>query len=285
MKSMSSVIGAVVVVLLIGAATAMCILSPPDLDPQFQTAVRTIHKIRQLGLEWGLEAARARADPNSNFDGLVEFVPRMKQMKRTLRENLVQIPGLPDRVAANSRAYIAAMESLRERIERYKTVYSVVRNSRRYLPFASTALVRQAFEFDEDELARKIGSIVRELNEVLANPEPTRTVRLRERIVELETERLQGSPVLRGSLSSFTAHAKVLLDKSGREDELFQGIASSALTRRAAPLTDALGVEQEERHRIVTQYRFVAMALVACAMLVLVGLTFRRRTPSRKQDG
>ena len=279
MKSMANGIGTVASVLLIGAGAALYFLTPPDLDRQFRTAIATIQKMQQLGAEWGVETARVRADPSANFDGLAEFVPRMKRMKSTLRENLAQIPDLSDRVAADARAYMSAMESLRERVERFKTAYAVIRNSERYLPLSSAELVARAQGAGDRELAREVSLLTQEMSAFLATSNEADRERLSGRIQTLKDEGVRKTSVLASAIANFVAHAEVLLDKQGRTDELFRGITSNILSERVKPLTDSLELEQSERRGNVALYRQGMIAVGVGVLLVWIVIGFTRRSP------
>ena len=283
MKSMSSAIGTVASVLLIGAGAALYFLAPPDLDRQFRTAIGTIQKMQQLGAEWGVETARVRADPSANFDGLAGFVPRMRQMKETLRQNLAQIPDLSERVAADARAYLSAMESLRERVERFKTAYAVIRNSERYLPLSSAELVARAQGAGDRELAREVSLLTQELSAFLATSSETDRERLSGRIQTLKSEGSQKTSVLASAIANFVAHAEVLLDKQGRTDELFQGITSNILSERVKPLTDTLESEQNERRRSAALHQQGVIALGVGVLLVWIVIGFTRRSPRTRR--
>lgn len=283
MKSMSNVIGAVASVALIGAGAALYFLTPPTSDPQFRTAITTIQRMQQLGAEWGVETARVRADPSANFDGLAEFVPRMKQMRSTLRENLAQIPGLSERVAADARAYLSAMESLRERVERFKTAYAVIRNSERYLPLSSAELVARAQGAGDRELAREVSLLTQEFSAFLATSNEADRERLSARIQTLKDEGVRKTSVLASAIANFVAHAEVLLDKQGRTDELFQGITSNILSERVKPLTDSLELEQSQRRRNTTLYQQGMIAVGVGVLLVWVVIGFTRRSPRRSR--
>lgn len=279
MKSMSSMIGTVASVLLIGAGAALYFLTPPDVDRQFRTAIGTIQKMQQLGAEWGVETARVRADPSANFDGLAEFVPRMRQMKGVLRENLAQIPDLSDRVAADARAYLSAMESLRERVERFKTAYAVIRNSERYLPLSSAELTARAQGAGDRELAREVSLLTQELSAFLAASNEADRERLSGRIQALKDEGSRKTSVLASAIANFVAHAEVLLDKQGRTDELFRGITSNILSERVKPLTDSLESEQNDRRRSATLHQQGMIALGVGVLLVWIVIGFTRRSP------
>ena len=279
MKSMASVIGAVASVLLIGAGAVLYYLTPPDLDGQFRTAISTVQKMQQLGVEWAVETARVRADPSANFDGLAAFVPRMKDMKREFSESLARIPELSERVAADSRAYVAVMESLRERVERFKTAYAVIRNSERYLPLASADLIDRAQRADDEELAREVSSLTQELSAFLATPNEPDKERLGGRIQELKDRGSNKTAAVASAISGFAAHAEVLLNKRGRAEELFQGITSNPLAQRADPLSASLEAEQLQHQRTTAMFQQGIIAAGAGVLVVWIVVGFARRSP------
>ena len=280
MKSTSIVFGAVSSFLLVGAGIALYLVTPPAFDERFRTAIGSVQAMQQLGAEWSVETARVRADPTANFDGLAAFVPRMKHLKDDLSESLAHIPDLPERLTADSRAYLAAMESLRERVERFKTAYAVIRNSERYFPLASADLILRAEQGGNKRLARDIADVTVEMDAYLSSPSESAREGLRARLQAL-TEGSTGEPEdVASSLANFAAHALVLLDKRSRTHELFRGITSTTLSERTRPLTDVLEAELEERRRATALGQQAVVGLGAGVALIWVVIGFMRRSQS-----
>ena len=276
--STSIIVGMVSSVLLIGAAIALHFLTPPDFDARFRTAIGSVQAMQQLGAEWSVETARVRADPSANFDGLAAFVPRMKQLKENLSESLAHIPDLPERLTADSRAYLAAMDSLRERVERFKTAYAVIRNSERYFPLASADLILRTEQAGNKRLAREIADVSVEMDAYLSSPSRIARESLSARLLELTEGRTRETEQVASSIANFAAHANVLLDRRARSQELFKGITSSTLSERTRPLTGTLEAEFEERRRATTLHRQALVGLGAVVLLVWVAVGFARRS-------
>ena len=283
MKSASIVVGTVSSILLIGAASALYLLTPPVVDERFRTAIGAVQELQQLGAEWSVETARVRADPSANFDGLAAFVPRMKLLKDDLSESLTYIPDLPERLAADARAYLAAMDSLRERVERFKTAYAVIRNSERYFPLASADLILRAEQLGNKRLAREIADVTVEMDGYLASPILTAKEALDERLQALADARAEDTEGVVSSIENFVAHANVLLDKRERSQELFKGITSNFISERTKPLTDLFKAELDERHRIMSLHHQGVVGLGACVLLVWVIVGFQRSSSSPKR--
>ena len=283
MKSTPIIVGTVSSVLLIGAAIALHFLTPPGFDARFRTAIGSIQAMQQLGAEWSVETARVRADPTSNFDGLAAFVPRMKQLKANLSESLAHIPDLPERLTADSRAYLAAMDSLRERVERFKTAYAVIRNSERYFPLASADLILRAEQAGNKPLARGIADVSVEMDAYLSSPSDSARESLSARLLELTEGRTRETDQVASSIANFAAHANVLLDRRARSQELFKGITSSTLSERTRPLTAILEAELEERRRATTLHRQALVGLGAGVLLVWIAVGFARRSATTRR--
>ena len=277
MKSVSILVGTVSSALLLGAGAVLHLRTPPVPDERFRAAIESVQAIQQLGAEWSVETARVRANPTANFDGLAAFVPAMLRLKEDLSESLAGIPDLPERLTADSRAYLAATESLRERVERFKTTYAVIRNSERYFPLASADLILRAEQAGSRSLARNVADVTVEMEAYLASPSENAKTHLEERLGKLDEAKAGESEVVASSIANFSAHASVLLDKRGRSQELFSGITSSTLSERAKPLTDVLEAELAERHRVGSLHRQVLVGLGAAVLLVWVFVGFSRR--------
>ena len=277
MKSVSILVGTVSSVLLLGAGAVLHVRTPTVPNERFQAAIESVQAIQQLGAEWSVETARVRANPSANFDGLAAFVPTMLRLKKDLSENLARIPDLPERLTADTRAYLAATESLRERVERFKTAYAVIRNSERYFPLASADLILRAEQAGSTRLAREVADVTVEMEAYLASPSEPAKTDLEERLGKLDRAGAAESEVVASSIANFSAHASVLLDKRGRSQELFSGITSSTLAERAKPLTDVLEAELAERHRVGSLHRQVLVGLGAAVLLIWVFVGFSRR--------
>ena len=281
MKSTSIVVGTVSSVLLVGAGVALYFAIPPVPDERFRSAIGAVQSMQHLGAEWSVETARVRADPGANFDGLAAFVPRMRQLKEDLTESLADIPDVPERLAADTRSYLAAVDGLRERVERFKTTYAVIRNSERYFPLASADLILRSEQAGNKRLAREIADITIEMDAYLTSPNDDAKERLGEHLQKLNEAGGEEPEDVATSISNFVAHALVLLDKRERSQELFRGITSNTLSERTKPLTDILESEFDERRRAAVLQRQVLVGIGAGVLLiwVIVGFTRRSATP------
>ena len=285
-----TLVGTVAAILLLGTAVALHFMTPPVFEGRFRTALGTVRSMHQLAAEWSVETARVQADPSANFDDLAGFVPRMQRLKDDLSESIANIPDLPGRLTADVRAYLATMDALRERVERFKTAYAVIRNSERYFPLASADLVLRAEQAGNQQLAREGADLAVEMDSYLASPNETTKELLRGRIQKVTEAGARETENVASSVENFTAHANVLFDKRARSKELFEGIAASTLSERTNPLTEVLESVRNERRRTKSLYQGSAVGCGAGALLMWIFVGFTKRSaatqhPAPRQVG
>ena len=283
MRTVSVIVGMVSTIFLVGAAVALHFLTPPVFEESFRKALGSVRSMHQLGAEWSVETARVQADPSANFDGLTEFVPRMKRLRDDLAESIAYIPNLPERLTADIRAYSATMDSLRERVERFKTAYAVIRNSERYFPLASANVILRAEQVGNQQFAREIADLTVEMDSYLASPSETAKELLNERLQTVTEAGAREPEEVSFSVENFTAHAKVLLDKRVRSKELFEGIAGNSLSKRTNPLTEFLETVRNDRRRTTSLYQQSAVGCGAGALFIGIFVGFTKRSAATRQ--
>ena len=144
MTARALVLGIVVSLVLLGAAGGLHVLAGAGgVEQRYRDAASLARQIQQISSQWSVEIARVRSDPLADFDSLAAFIPRMARLKKGLGDAR-GIPGMPERLASDIRAYLSALDAKEERVERFKTGYAVVRNSARYLPLAAANVTREA---------------------------------------------------------------------------------------------------------------------------------------------
>ena len=276
----STALGGVVSVLLAGAGAGALYLTPTDRDSQFDAALGIVKEMHQIASQWAVETSRVLADPSSNFDSLSAFVPRVRNIRSAFSETMESLP-VNQQVAADARAYVAALDALAERVERFKTAYSAIRNSERYIPIASDTLVKQALEAGDEPLAQELQSVTGALAGYVTAPSDADAQRLLARI-QLLGGRVRSDSPLNEPLQSYVAHARVVLAERERVETHFDKVTSNELVQRTTPLTAALEMEQIAHGSQVSLHRQGALAAGAGVIVVwvIVGL-MRRRTYSR----
>lgn len=271
-------VGGVVSAVLVATAIILYVLSRQNDPDAFRRSIAHVQEIQQLATEWSVETARVRADPLADYDTLVSFIPRMDELKRGLLAAVGGAPAIPDRLANDLSAYANALEAKEERVERFKTANSVVRNSARYLPLAATEIVQN--EAADSDLARDVTDLAGDLTDYLAAPTDAAKGRLTavaERFGERVAELPDGVAV---AAANFLSHARVLLERQGPVDEMFAQATSGDIADLSARLVGDLGDEMQRltaRNALFTNGIF---GTVAVLLLMWVALAMVRGRPA-----
>ena len=277
MRTAALILGIVVTVILLAAAGVLHTLAGNSGANAHRGAIEQVRAIQQLSSSWSVEIARVRADPLADFDSLAAFIPRMARLKETLADAARRIPSLPDRLAADIQAYLAAIDAQEERIERFKTGYAVVRNSIRYLPLAAAAVARAAGEAGEAALGRDIAVLVQNMNGYLSTPTDAAGERLAGTVEALRTASVGFEPALANALANLLAHTEVLLERQAPTEALFAEATSDGLAAHSGRLASSLGFERDRAEARATLYERAMLGVFGVLALFWVGLAFQQR--------
>ena len=277
MRTAALTLGIVVTVILLAAAGVLHTLAGNSGAHAHRGAIEQVRAIQQLSSSWSVEIARVRADPLADFDSLAAFIPRMARLKETLADAARRTPALPDRLAADIQAYLAAIDAQEERIERFKTGYAVVRNSVRYLPLAAAAVARAAGEAGEAALGRDIAVLVQNMNGYLSTPTDAAGERLAGTVEGLREASVGYPPALANALANLLAHTEVLLERQAPTEALFAEATSDGLAAHSGRLASSLGFERDRAEARATLYERAMLGVFGVLALFWVGLAFQQR--------
>ena len=86
MKSGALILGIIVSVVLLVAASVLYVMAGSGNAQQYRASVDLVRQIQQLSSNWSIEVARVKADPLGDFDALAAFIPRMARLKEGLSD-------------------------------------------------------------------------------------------------------------------------------------------------------------------------------------------------------
>ena len=277
MRTPALILGIVVSVALLAAAGVLYTLASNTGAQGHRHAIEQVRAIQQLSSSWSVEIARVKADPLADFDSLAAFIPRMARLTDRLSAAALAIPDLPDRLAADIQAYLAAIDAQGERIERFKTGYAVVRNSIRYLPLAAASVARQAEAAGKAALGRDVASLVQNMNGYLSTPTDAARERLGGEIEALREASVGFAPALANALANLLAHTEVLLERQAPTEALFAEATSDALAEHSGRLASSLGFERDRASARATLYERAMLGVFGVLALFWVGLALQQR--------
>ena len=278
MKSGAIILGVVVSALLLALAGTLYVLAGNNGEQHYRTSISLVRQIQQLSSNWSIEIARVKADPFADFDSLAAFIPRMARLKDELSETAQRIPGLPDRLASSLNAYLNAVEAKEERIERFKSGYAIVRNSTRYLPLATAAVMQQAREARDENLTRSIATLAQDMTSYLATPTDTARERLNAELQRLREKSVAYPLPLANALANLSAHAEVLLEKQEPTERLFEEATSSDISDFTDRLADSLEFELGRKEVLTTYYEGGILGVFGVLTLFWIVLALQQRS-------
>ena len=274
-NSMKIGLGASVVI--VATAVVLYFLARENDPENYRASIAQVQQIQQLASDWSVETARVRSDPMADYDALVAFVPPMDQLKETLLVTVRGIPDIPDRLANDVSAYASAIDAKEERVERFKTANSVVRNSARYLPLAAANIVQD--EATGTALAREVGTLANDINDYLAAPTDAAKGRLTAVVERLGAQAEALPDRQANAVVNFIAHANVLLDRQGPTTEIFEQATSNDISDLSVRLIGDLGTELDRVQQRGTWFTNGILGAAAALLLLWIVLAVMRTRP------
>ncbi len=276
------IVATVVGVAGIVAAGGLYALSLSVTTEALERSTSLLRTLQRLDSQWSVEVLRVSSNPQADFDGLAAIAAEVRIDSKELRNIARNEPGLPTGIKSGLLSYLSRIESKGERVERFKSGYSIVRNSQRYIPIAIELLLAKTVEFEQRDLGQAIKTQHSDLDNYFTNPSELEKQQIVLNLDTLRAQRAQYPSDLRRALSSFLAHAMVLLQQKGPLDELLTEATSSTTVSDAQSLAGDLegliGGRESER----TRYQQLSFG---SAILLLTALTFffalsRRAAPA-----
>ena len=277
MRTGAVILGTCVSAVLLAAAGALYLLAQNNGSEHYRKSIDLVRQIQLLSSDWSMEVTRVKSNPLADFDSLAAFIPRMARLKESLSDTAQRIPGLPDRLASDIQAYLAAIEAREERVERFKTGYAVVRNSNRYLPLAAANILRQAGDANDETLAASISGLTRDVNLYVATPTDAAQSRLASEIRKLREASVAYPPALANALANLYSHAEVLVAKQGPTEQLFAQATSSDISDLTNQLSDAMEFEVGKREALAAWYERGMLGVFALLVLFWILLALQQR--------
>ena len=249
-----------------------------DVD-RYLAPIAIVGEIQQLATLWNKELSRVKSNADANFDGLVEIKSSVHRLVTELQEAISLISNLPEGVSANVHAYVSAIQTKQQHVERFTRSYALVGTSRQIVPLAKADVIRFAQAEEEQQTAWAIMNLMGKLDAFLDQP----TEQARESTgASLEAVSIEsaGYPEpLNAALGILLSHTGVLLDRHLHTEALFVEAVSDHVSVRG----DALLGELEHllsRARVMRRpYAFAMAGTVATwlGMWIVLALRARRR--------
>ena len=281
MKASAFLFGTLVSLLLLCAATVFHLLGSGSGAQAYRETMLLLRQLQQLSTQWSMEVAVVKSDPLGSFDSLSAVEPRMRRLKAQLLNSVAQLPGVPRRVVNEVNGFGNALDAQTERIERFKSGITIVRNSTRYLPLAAENVSRLARDASVPSLARRIEAISSDVSLYVDNPTNTSRSRLDLELSALREESVSLPPTLSNALANFLSHARILVEKQGPTDELYQKATSTYVSVLTDRIVSSLEFEHEKQQTLALRHERGVLASLAILAVFWPGLALHQRRFSK----
>ncbi len=287
-------IAGILLLLAIVAFGAMLGLNLEKLQPQqgqdaYAENIEDIRNLQALDASWSLATLQAYTTPNSDFDQVASFLPRVRELRNRLATGDLSSDEVPDAVKNKLNRFLLLTESKEESIEQFKSNFAVVRNSIKYLPLASQTLTARLRQLGDQEQAQRITVIFDRTNAFLQNPDEGTQMRLLMGLSKMNEELMSFPEEIVNPLGNFISHARVLVERKIQLNASINDVA----TQNARKVGDELislykSYHEKAREKALAQrletYR---LTLVWAALLAIAGLisAFLLWLTARQFDG
>ena len=234
--------------------------------------VNAVQSLDRIAGEQRTQIAFAGARPQSNFDALARLDVRLSTAVASLQDvrQTLAPESVPFTVTQSIGVYLAEVSGQRERVDRFQTAWTVVRNSRRYVPQAVLRLRARASAGSVlDEAVLRVGTDLKRLEQRPTDVAVRAALAALSRLRDVIDRGAASLPT--AELAEFVRHGEVLIEHEQKaywllEEISIAGVRSSAelVIRELRTLRENAGLQVAvgERSR-----RFAVLGVGALLLL------------------
>jgi len=275
MKRMSGIFLLVAAIAFSGALGFYLVKTVPvQQDITFADNIENIQKLQALDAAWSLAALYTYSTPNSDFDEVAAYLPRVRELRKALGISELATGDVPDTLKNKLIRFLLMIESKEESIEHFKSNFAVVRNSLKFLPLASRALNVKLREMDDKKHAENISNLYERTNSFLQRPDEGSQATLLVEFNKMDENMMAFPESVANPLGNFLSHARVLVERKIQLDSSVEKvvdlrankIGDELISQYRTYYSDALAKHYDERF-----VNFI-IALVAALLLAIVAI-------------
>ena len=250
------------------------------LTAQYRRTVEAISATRMLASQWSIEVEKVRNEVNSNFDVLADFIDRMDRPVAVIREAPKALPSLPASVKWSLNGYVQRLKAQEERIERFKSGFAIVRNSRRFIPREGAELAEAARDGGHGKVETVTRQIMAETEDFLRRPTEAQRQRMERTMRALTAS--AADTALRSQADTLSKHVRALLRHYGLTEQRFRDVLGSDLEDRAEQAINLLDTDHARGRPMRRYYDYglllaLGLAVSYWGFLIMRWMGGRRR--------
>jgi len=244
-----------------------------------------IRSARQIDAEWNLDMLKSLAEVHRNYDVLAASMARMAAIQELLAAE-ARAGGGP-RVEKAQSAVDDVLALKAERIEQFKSIDALLKNSLRYLPTAHRQ-IQPALRRADAALESDLSALVAGALKYQVLPDEDTAEALRAGLPALRVSARGLSPELREGVDHLLVHIEAVLRERSRQAALMGELAQLPLAARLDRLGAAFTVRFDselQRQARFQQYLLAYSALAFAAAAGAIGfLLYRGATELRRMN-
>ena len=187
--------------------------APKDINNDFAENIENIQELKSLDSSWSLAALTAYNTPDSNFDEVASFLPKVRELRNTLENSSLSSPGTPETLKNKLLRFLLLVEGKEVAIESFKSNFAVVRNSLKFLPLASQSLTAKLRTMGDKKATGEISRLYERTNTFLQNPDEGTKLRLLIDLSKMDEGLMNFPSSVANPLGNFISHARVLVER------------------------------------------------------------------------
>lgn len=241
-----------------------------------QSPLSVISQLQTLDAAWSISALKTLNTPNSDFDDVASYLPKVRENKTALLNSDLAKNETPMSLKTQMQRLISLVEVKEEAIERFKSQFAAMRNSQHYLPLAVEAVVNSDKRGKYKTLQAEIRSFHTQISQFMRFPNEGDKNRLFETLRKLETQSMQLPTELSNSLNNFASHARVILERRIPLDEAVEILIQNRVQQAGDELSSQYRQElisQENTRLSQHQQAQKQTHLLAMIALILLALS------------
>ena len=211
---------------------------------QCMRAVDSIRSTQMLAAQWSVEVGKVKNEVNSNFDVLADFVDRMSPHIQVIHHSQSAMPNLPSDIKWALNGYVQRLKAREERIERFKSGFAIVRNSRRIIPREGALLAEAARDGGYRRVEAATRQILDRMPGFLRQPTDVQHQQL-EQATRALAESAAGTP-LSTQAETLIKHVGALLQHHGLTEQRFEDVMRTDLEDRAERVIGLLDADHQQ---------------------------------------
>jgi len=253
-------------------------LIPVKQHIQYAENIANIQNLQTLEASWSLATLHTYSSPESNFDQVAGFLPRIRELRNTLSNSELAKGNVPETLNNKLIRFLLLIEGKEGAIEHFKSNFAVMRNSIKFLPLASRTLTVKLRKIGDKKRIERISDLYDRTNIFLQKPDEGTQARLMIELSKMDDLVMELKEDVANPLANFISHARVLVERKIQLNESINNVIDQQANQVGDELielykTYSADLHEEQSSKQFMNYLFAVIAALFLAIAAIVGAT------------